>query len=618
MKLIIRVSVGLLLVLNWLVSAGQVGNHIVEYKSAIKIERGKKVEIKSYLIQIDNKASDWLSDIDIPYDEDDHLEILEASIIDPLGNTVRTLKKKEIITRSNISYGSFYEDDFIKEFKLKWHEYPYRIKYSYKTTTDQFLYVTKWYPYLYPSIYTAKASLRVELPQDYPVRISSSAGLNYQVDTTTQSYIYHWQASNLIPVKREVYSPPLGELLPAVTVVPENFEYAITGSFTSWASYGNWHAQLNEELDQLTTAEAMKVTQLVQGVTDQKEIIRILYHYMQDNTRYINVAIDVGGLKPYPASYVCQNKYGDCKALTIYMKALLKQAGIPSYYTVIHAGNNPVRINGMQPSQQFNHVILGVLLERDTVWLENTSQISPMNYLGTFTQDRNALWVNGENSRLIRTRPLTIEDVKEQNFYNFDIDVEGQGTVEIQKVLSGPTFERYNGIEEGYSLNEQKSILRNIVNLNNAEILDWSFNQPDRDEDRIIVNLNLELKNQYRKLGQSVVMRTASTTLIKFKSPAERKTPVRITYPINREDSMVYKINFSENYDIRLPEAISIASGYGLFEQSYQTIDNYIICKRKFQLNKGDYLPEDYPDLYTFFELIKQRLSKSVIIFNPI
>ena len=614
---VIRVSACLIFSMCCIFSFGQSGNHVVNYDSFVKIERNKRIEIKSYLIQIDNQASDWISDIEIPFSKNDQIEILEAAIIGPKGNIVRNLKKKEVITRNDISYGSFYEDDFIKEFKLKWHEYPYRIRYSYKRTTDQFLYVKRWYPYIYSSVNTKKATLRAEVPKNYSVIIDSSDGLKYEADTTGNTYQYYWEAKDIKPIKREAFSPPLIELIPRVTIIPNIFQYAIEGSFESWATYGNWHTLLNKNLDQLTTAEALKVDQLIKGISDKKEIIKILYHYMQDNTRYINVAIDVGGLKPYPASYVCTNKYGDCKALTIYMKAMLKYAGLESYYTVIYGSRNPLRINQDYPGQQFNHVILAVPLAQDTVWLENTSQISPYNYLGSFTHDRYALLVNGKNSRLLKTPPLTDKNVLNIATYKFDLNAEGGGTLAITNELHGPSFERYNEIQELYSSKEQKRILQNLVKIKNTDLTDWSFNQVDRDQDQINVKLNLTVKNQFRKLGKSLVLMALPANLIDFEKPDKRKTPVRINYPINREDSIIYKMNFLSLSSIRLPMEISVKSDFGLFKQSYGQEGNQIIVKRTFQLYKGDYSLEVYPELYAFFELIKKQLKQSAIILNP-
>ncbi|MBW3544025.1 MAG: DUF3857 domain-containing transglutaminase family protein, partial [Bacteroidetes bacterium] len=401
----------------------QPGNELIDYQTIIKFEKGKLIEESTFLIQINNKHADWISDVEIPY-SGETLDILEASIQDTNGNTLRTLKKKEISTRNAFSSIAFFQDSYVKEFKLKWNQYPYRIKYRYRRVTEEFLYVTKWYPVLHTQTPTRMASLSVQLPLDFAVNTDYSSAFTYYADSTDHSKTMGWEIKALSPVTEEAFSPNLYERVPAVTLVPKVFTYGLSGSFASWADYGSWQFKMNEGLDKLPLTEQMAINQLIAGVTDKREIVKILYHHLQDHTRYINVSIDIGGLKPYPAVYVCANKYGDCKALTMYMKALLKHAGIEAYYTKVYADENPVRVNPQLPSQQFNHVILCVPLDGDTLWLENTSNYLPYNYLGTFTQNRPALLV-GKESRLIKTPALRLEDVLEKTTASYVLNQEG-------------------------------------------------------------------------------------------------------------------------------------------------------------------------------------------------
>ena len=125
-------------------------NSVIEYREEVKYT-GQILETTTYYeIQIDDLDSDWISDIEISYDLNDEIELLEAAIYDLNGERIRKLKKDEIVTRSSISGSSMYEDDMEMTFKLKWNEYPYRIRYSYKIKESGFLFICHWNPILSP------------------------------------------------------------------------------------------------------------------------------------------------------------------------------------------------------------------------------------------------------------------------------------------------------------------------------------------------------------------------------------------------------------------------------------------------------------------------------------
>ena len=98
--------------------------------------------------------------------------------------------------------------------------------------------------------------------------------------------------------------------------------------------------------------------------------------------RYVSIQLGIGGFKPSAAKFVDEKKYGDCKALTNYMKNLLSVVGIASYPALINAGYNKYPADTRFPSDPFNHVILCVPMEKDTVWLECTSNNAKAGFFG--------------------------------------------------------------------------------------------------------------------------------------------------------------------------------------------------------------------------------------------
>lgn len=587
-------------------------NVILAYDTNCTVEKGKKTIEKRFHIQVNNEQGDWITDIKIPFQKGNKVTSLEAEIRDNSGKLIRKLRKNEVTERSYISDISLYEDDYVKTFSLKHNQYPYHIFYSYSIHYSDFLWIASWTPVLHKNSPTLEAKLRLTAPVDFPVKINQQNFDGFEADTSNGQINYKWTANYLTPVKEEIHAPVFHELVPTVDIVPVSFKYGINGSHDTWASYGNWVEKLSAGLNTLPVSEQGKVHHLIKGIDDPKEKVKILYNYMQDNTRYINIAIDIGGLKPYPAEYVALNKYGDCKALTNYMKALLDVADIPSYCVDVYASQNAGAIHKDFPSQQFNHVILMVPLDGDTIWLENTSNIAPFDYINSAIQNRQGLLINGEGSRLIDIPRFDLAAVRESRSMTYYIDEELNCTSEINFKSAGPGFELYNEIRSRYSDQQQKQLLEHYLPFRNFEIKKWKFDKADRNASEISLSATLLLKNQVSKYDKDLVVRPQPLSLPDFQAPSQRTLPVRISYPTYRMDSMTFNIPAGMQVK-KMSEPVITESKYGSYKIEISSSGSTINFVRSFTLKNGQYELSHYQDFYEFMQSIKNAELKNYI-----
>lgn len=179
----------------------------------------------------------------------------------------------------------------------------------------------------------------------------------------------------------ETSSPPLIDLVPVVYAVPHRFEYEKTqGSMENWESYGRWQCSLLEGRDLLPEELRAEVHRRTDALGTPREKVRALYDYLGETTRYVSIQLGIGGLQPMPAEEVFRTKFGDCKALSNYLKAMLAECGIASDYTMIHT-QRPRMFRDFTSPAQADHVILRVPLEGDTLWLECTNPEIPFGYV---------------------------------------------------------------------------------------------------------------------------------------------------------------------------------------------------------------------------------------------
>jgi hypothetical protein len=594
------------------VSAQNFDAEVVKYTTHCVVEKDKLMQTDSVTIQINNRVGDEYTEISIPYSKNEKVSDLDAWIENMDGAKVRVLKKSDIIDRSAFSEMYLYEDHYIKCFQLKHNVYPYRVVYTYKTTSRDFIGIG-WSPILYNNIPTRKAVLNIIIPKNIPFKkYVNNITDGFRIDSTSANLLLQWTASYNKPVKAEIYSQP-EDIKPYVIVAPLNFQYGIEGSTKDWESYGNWNYRLCQDLDMLPTEEKNTISTLIKDVTDKREIVKILYHYLQDHTRYINVSIGIGGHKPYPASYVAQNKYGDCKALTNYMKAMLSYVGIESFYTTVYADEQPRQLIKNFSGPQFNHVVLVVPLKNDTIWLENTKNTNAFGYMGTFTQNREALLNGKDHSRLIRVPALKAEDVHVSYNMDFDLNILGSGKVKLNISFKGGDFEMFNELQADYNDVEKDRFIREYMPFDNYEVINWNLKKLHRDTARIELNAALNLNKFIKPLGNEYYFSIYPCRIPAFAPPANRILPVELPFPICKSYLIIY--NLPAGYEMKSKfELVSIKTPFGTYESAINVYNSKIFVTKRFELYHGSYSLGQYADLYAFIQSVKDVDRKKIII----
>ena len=587
---------------------------IIKYETKYKVSADNVLtEDVCITIQINKRSGEKFTNIKILYSEKNPITNLNAQIEDIFGNRIRKLKKKEIIDRSYISNSTLYQDKFIKAFNLKHNVYPYRISYNYRITSKNFFYIADWSPVIYIKTSTKKANLELTIPNNYKILLEEQNIEKSKIDTLGNTIKYSWKSSYTNNYKYNLFSPDITNSISSVKIVPANFIKGEPGNQENWKNFGNWIMSLNEGLELLPNAEKQKIDEVLKGQNTENKKIDALYKYMQKNTRYINVAIDIGGLKPYNATYVSENKYGDCKALTNYMKSILSYAGIKSYYSLIYSGDKIKKINKDFTSSQFNHVVLFVP-KKDTTWLECTSKYNPTGYWGTSTQNRYALVIDKDNSKLIKTPKLETTDVEELRTINFSFIHNNAINAEINFLFKGIEYEYFNSFDKILNQDQKNKYVHDLIPFYNYNLGKWKINKNNDEQAELSFYAKIVLKDYIKTYDNIKYISLFPIEIPTFEKPQKRTKDVQIDYPINIKDSLIYQ-NIS-GYNIALVKDTSYQSVYGTYYLKSRKTPEGLLITKQFILHPNEIKLSEYKAFYQFIQKIKTTEHKNPIIYT--
>jgi hypothetical protein len=316
------------------------------------------------------------------------------------------------------------------------------------------------------------------------------------------------------------------------------------------------------------------------------------------------------------ASDVDKLSYGDCKALTNYTKVLLDAVGVPSYYTILYAGDSERDIINDFSSMQGNHAILGVPEGDEIIWLECTEQDKPFGYLGNFTDDRDVLIVTKEGGKIVHTKVYSDEENLQE--YRASVRINDAGG------MTGFLEGKYQGLQydgkyywDKKTDEEKRTAYKERWDYINGLMIE-SIKLNDNKTDIVFTEkLNINASNYATKIGDDLLLCANVFNQSQY-------IPSRIS---NRKQELFigegYKdidhldITLPEGYTVEsLPEDTIMESKFGSYSISFKELaENKIEYKRNLLIKKGTYPSEDYPAYRSFRKKIA-KLDKSKILLK--
>lgn len=554
----------------------------------------------------------------IHYDKFLEIDDLEGKLYDADGNEIRELEKSDTKDHAEFSEYSLFDDARIREANLYYDHYPYTVEFTYTILYKGYLNWPTWHSRLSRDP-VERSTFTVTIPEEdslrfwcnrdtIPPRVTKESGKN----------VYRWSAANQPYVAREAIGDDLEDYAMVVRIAPSKFEIAGTsGDMQSWKNFGQWCYNLYEGRDKLPAQAVQDIHALVLPSDGPIEKIHKVYTYMQGRTRYVSVQLGIGGWQPFEASYVQERGYGDCKALSNYTIALLKEVGVTAYPVLVRIGDFRITFIPEFPSNQFNHVIVCVPLQPDTVWLECTSQNIPFGHLSSDVENRGALMLTpggGTPVQIPATVPSQNTQTRSGTVY---IDFFGDATGRTSVTYEGDQQDRISAALQDQSPQDRLLWAIRSLDLPNAKLNGFKLNGLEQHSPSITVSTEFAVPR----------FASASATRLFFLPNAmERRTwvppeiprrlsPIYFVYPYHDVDSILYILPYGFTTEAT-PSPMEVHSSFGTFlEKSVALGDTAVRFIRSLEIHEYSIPSSGYEEYRKFFyDVVRADRAQVVLV----
>lgn len=542
------------------------------------------------------------------------LEEVSIQVIDRYGKTVRKYNKSDL-TKQATGEG-LVPDAKVYYINIPVPGFPATIVADYELKYNGILDYPDYSVQL-PEQSVEQSEFIVTIPGELDLRFKAkNTSIKPVITTESNKKIYKWTAAELPALEYESGSVSQESRYPKILISPNKFQLdGYEGDLSSWQNFGKWYGALAKDAINLSAERKLFFNEMVKDLKEDKQKIKSIYSYLQNNFRYVSIQLGIGGFKPFDAGFVDKKKYGDCKALSNYMQACLSAVGIKSYQALINASYNKAPVDPDFPHNSFNHVILCVPAEKDSVWLECTSNTTDFGVLGNFTENRNALLITEDGGKLVATPKSTAA----QNIFNsistVNLKEDGSGTATVNLYSTGEYKQEILHYIFDQKKDDQKKYLVDDLEFLQPDEFEIKYDKSDKQAP-VTIQLLIEKIPEFtagnKQFLNPRIYKIWSSALPK----AENRTQdFYFQHPFIKTDSSIYIL--PDGYGVEtLPKTKEIEFEYGSFKSTYRFIESNktIITTVRLILNEYKIPAAKFLEAKIFFNRVLTEYTEKIVI----
>ncbi|MCK5145144.1 DUF3857 domain-containing protein [bacterium] len=544
---------------------------------------------------------------------------LRATVLDLHGNVIKQYKASDFKKTTIVDFSVLYDDVKYYYLDLSRKIYPYRIAYHYEQEFKSLFFWPGWFPQEDIPVQLACYQLKMHKSIDYKLQVIGFSG-DAKKSIEGKVEVVSWTMDSLDAFIPPMYCPP--EFKNPISLNFSASQFSLDGSHAqarTWADLAQWYAALAMGRYDLPEQVIFEVEELISGLEDPIDKIRVLYRYLQKKTRYVAIEWGLQGWQPHSAEQVYNNSYGDCKGLTTLMVGLLNAAKVKAYPALIRSRRSGV-VDPAFPRDQFNHVITVVPLAQDTIWLETTADRLAAGELPSSDEGCNVLIVHDNTGTLVRTPVSAPNKNRWIGNVNSSLLPSGDLSVSGSISLTGNQAAWYRNKLQPLDTEERQEFISVLIKRYHSKMNLLEFELINLEKE-VHLPLKISFSGLYKKFYRAGKKRlfikpSFFNRKIAGNVPRDkvRCIPIYHGYCYLDEDSVCIEI--PEGYELEAaPDSVRLCTSFGEFNMSFTFKDGQLRFYRKYSIDKRLMPVEEYSGFVAFLTSIV-KMDKSSFVFR--